>query len=1032
MINQFSDRGFKIGVGALPTNALNPALNNTIRVLSGADLENECFGFPVISEDLKLGRIQTLYLAGDDALGRAQQLAKAMRAVMNGLHRRVALPGLAGPGDVYFAIAGLEGKLQIWLGGVQSWTNDLPAILSGGFGEIDFTWDIQDRVRQLQQYVSSVSHGLFITGTPAAIQTGGTANGIESFCSGIMSQTPGDKIDWIYLVRARAMPQTMIQDWSNTVAQQSWCFTTTHLQNERYTIENDAITQRCQELFRAKVARYQKGLMVGLWSVGVWFLTNDQNLHSRGKALLSLTFGNEDSLPEPIRILPCRRELPESQWPEISPLTSSEAAIFVSPPHEEYPGYRVTQPLWFGVNSRQITSGVSKIVIGNILHRGNALETPLEIPLADLASHGLIVGTTGSGKTNSCFNILEQIFHQRIPFLVIESAKSEYRNLLGNREIGKKLRIFTVGDETHNPLRINPFEVPSGFPIQSHIDYLKSLFGAAFALWDPMPYVLELAMTEVYEDRGWDIATNRNTREESGQVLSPRRFPTLRELIPKVYEIIDRLKDYSTDVTSNLRTGLAARLDQLQVGGSKGPMFNCLSSVSDEVLFEGPCIIELQRLISDEEKAFLIGLLLLRLLEYRVMIKGGKQTGLRHVTLIEEAHRLLRNVPTQQSAESANPIGKSVEVFSNILAEIRAYGEGILIAEQIPSKLVPDAHKNTNLKIIHRLVDDDERGTMLKAVGIEPERARGLARLNPGEALVFARGFHKPVLTRINRSVIHDTNVEDGEVFRMGSAGPVDFSKKRDLERRNPRSVALIKKAFRRVFNTLFRLDYDPSELPRLNEAVLIEYGNFRKVVFDFISESEEPAAHRLYFYTLLEEQFGAQGQFHRWKLQKIDRVIDAITSMIDIVAATPVKQHPAIPVELWNRVFLAVRDLAYQATPDKRPMSACKLCQTPCLYRWQMNRALYSVPDETFRKARKELTSSTGKEWQAALDYFLRELLRAIRPYFSAGSVELRSALYCMFLLWKEDQSIPFAEDAEQFLAQLILRHERDEMPKA
>jgi hypothetical protein len=112
--------------------------------------------------------------------------------------------------------------------------------------------------------------------------------------------------------------------------------------------------------------------------------------------------------------------------------------------------------------------------------------------------------------------------------------------------------------------------------------------------------------------------------------------------------------------------------------------------------------------------------------------------------------------------------------------------------------------------------------------------------------------------------------------------------------------------------------------------------------------------------------------------------------------------------------------------------MSACKLCQTPCLYRWQMNRALYSVPDETFRKARKELTSSTGKEWQAALDYFLRELLRAIRPYFSAGSVELRSALYCMFLLWKEDQSIPFAEDAEQFLAQLILRHERDEMPKA
>ena len=84
-------------------------------------------------------------------------------------------------------------------------------------------------------------------------------------------------------------------------------------------------------------------------------------------------------------------------------------------------------------------------------------------------------------------------------------------------------------------------------------------------------------------------------------------------------------------------------------------------------------------------KAFLIGLVLIRLQEYHEGRRHDSGAGLRHVTLIEEAHRLLRNVSTEQGSEvTANPKGRAIEVFANILSEIRAYGEGIVIAEQVP------------------------------------------------------------------------------------------------------------------------------------------------------------------------------------------------------------------------------------------------------------------------------------------------------------------------------------------------------------
>lgn len=323
---------------------------------------------------------------------------------------------------------------------------------------------------------------------------------------------------------------------------------------------------------------------------------------------------------------------------------------------------------------------ISELEVFLIIDRGISTGNNFKISLKDFSKHGLIVGVTGSGKTNSCFHILSQIWSKyKIPFLVIESAKSEYRDLVNHTDF-KDCNIFTLGDNTIAPFRLNPFEVPEGILVQSHIDYLKSLFNASFVLYAPMPYILEQSIYEIYEDKGWDLSINKNYRGQSNK----RAYPTLTDLYNKIGEVVDRL-GYDERISMDVKAGLKARINNLRIGG-KGLMLNTRRSIPVQDLFEKPAILELKQFVNDEEKAFVIGLLLIKLYEYyEAQYRAGTEVEfgeLRHITLIEEAHRLLKNVPTESAGEeSANPKGKAVETFANILSEIRAYGEGILIAE---------------------------------------------------------------------------------------------------------------------------------------------------------------------------------------------------------------------------------------------------------------------------------------------------------------------------------------------------------------
>jgi hypothetical protein len=380
-----------------------------------------------------------------------------------------------------------------------------------------------------------------------------------------------------------------------------------------------------------------------------------------------------------------------------------------------------------------------------------------------LTRHAFVTGVTGAGKTNTIFHLLKSVSEYGIPFLVIEPAKSEYRELIRDPVIGSELSVFTLGNEQISPLRMNPFEVLGGTTVGVHLDLLRSVFSASFGMWTPLPQILEICLHEIYQDRGWDITANTNSR------LSPdtdpaRAYPTLSELVAKVDMVTEQL-GYAGEVTSNVRAVLRTRINSLRTGG-KGRMLDVQFSLPMDALLGKPTVVELEGIGDDNDKAFIMGLLLIRLVEY---LRGqGQYNGLRYLLVIEEAHRLLANTGGPKREEEADPRGKAVETFANLLAEIRAYGQGVLIADQVPAKLAPDVIKNTNLKIAHRIVAHDDRAILAGAMVMNERQSRTLATLQgrKGEAVVFSEGDDSPIALKVPLAKLVDDSppVSDEEI----------------------------------------------------------------------------------------------------------------------------------------------------------------------------------------------------------------------------------------------------------------------------
>ncbi|MEN3615931.1 DUF87 domain-containing protein [Plantactinospora sp. ZYX-F-223] len=513
-------------------------------------------------------------------------------------------------------------------------------------------------------------------------------------------------------------------------------------------------------LLKVSLAAAGDGLAAGAWRTAVYLLGDEESYPKLATAWRSV-FSGVRSLPEPVRVhdlvevgdlardwaLP---DQPGEPGPGLyrrpfelqSLLTTTQLAAYAHLPELETPGFAVETVAHF--DSARSAGRKDGLPIGRILRQRRETANDYRVTLGSLTRHVFVAGVTGSGKTNTVLSLLTAADTARVPFLVVEPTKTEYRVLLAHPALGARLRIFTAGRDDVSPLLLNPFEVPGGTTVSEHLDLVRAAFAAAFGMWTPLPQILERCLHDIYADRGWDLRTNRNVRLHDGDDRT-LAYPTLADLVSKVHEVIPTL-GYEDRIAGDLRAALVTRLEGLRTGG-KGAMLDVTRSLPDEELFGHPTVVELEGLGDDGDKAFVAALLIVRLAEHRR--SAGHRAGLTHLLVVEEAHRLLANVAGPTAEGAADPRGQAVATFSNLLAEIRAYGQGVVIADQVPVQLAPGVIKNTDLKVVHRIVAADDRAVMAGAMVMTEEQARTLAVLEVGEAAVFSTGDDAPMLVRV-------------------------------------------------------------------------------------------------------------------------------------------------------------------------------------------------------------------------------------------------------------------------------------------
>ena len=386
-------------------------------------------------------------------------------------------------------------------------------------------------------------------------------------------------------------------------------------------------------------------------------------------------------------------------------INSSELGLLCTVPTDSVPDFELRLEKKFPLVACR--SKEDAVFIGNVVDGKRAMDNmPFALSYKDLSKHTFICGLTGSGKTTTVKKIL---IEAKKPFLVIESAKKEYRN------ISVDTAVYTPGKPEINAPHMNPFYIMPGVSLQVHIDFLKDLFNASFSFYGPMPYILEKCLHSVYKNKGWDLTLGYHpllsnsrsqiefydinyTKQQYGKSVHKYLFPTMQELKDEIARYIDEELKYDGEVAGNVKTAMKVRLENLCVG-TKGYTFNTSEFIDFQKLLNGNAVFELEGLADDSDKAFSVGLLVIFINEYRQVqkeIMGSQNMGLQHLLVIEEAHRLLKNVDTEQSTESiGNPKGKAVEHFTNMIAEMRSYGQGVIVAEQIPTKLAPDVIKNS-------------------------------------------------------------------------------------------------------------------------------------------------------------------------------------------------------------------------------------------------------------------------------------------------------------------------------------------------
>lgn len=569
--------------------------------------------------------------------------------------------------------------------------------------------------------------------------------------------------------------------------------------------KNEGITQsftnhnisHALKVLEEQMKRFEKGTAMGMWEFAAYVLSEDQNIANNvAHTYLALTQGEEsfmsqssvnlwrgdlgESSGDAEEIVAYLRELrhplfglnpnllladptfnvyPSIVTPTV-PLTGQELAFSLNFPRKSIPGLPILECAEFGRNiakfdEEDVTDKV--LHLGDIFHMYHKEDLPVNLRQNSLASHVFVTGSTGSGKSNTIYQLLNEGRKNGLKFLVVEPAKGEYKHVFGNHD---DVSVYGTNPQLTPLLRLNPFSFPKEIHILEHLDRLVEIFNVCWPMYAAMPAVLKKAVEQSYQDCGWSLLDSSNPYG--------RLYPNFHDIADNIKTIIDS-SEYDDENKGAYKGALLTRIESL-TNGINGLIFSN-DELTNEHLFDSNVIVDLSRVGSTETKSLLMGILVLKLQEYR-MANGDTNAELKHITVLEEAHNLLKRTSTEQMAESANLLGKSVEMLANAIAEMRTYGEGFIIADQAPGLMDLSVIRNTNTKIIMRLPDFSDRDLVGKSANLNDDQIIELAKLPKGVAAVYQNEWIQPVLCKVEK-VGYDSHTFQNTF--VGSATPKSF-----------------------------------------------------------------------------------------------------------------------------------------------------------------------------------------------------------------------------------------------------------------
>jgi len=538
-------------------------------------------------------------------------------------------------------------------------------------------------------------------------------------------------------------------------------------------LRNKRIENLLEKLDR-HMKRMKTGISYGIWEVSSYFISKEKKTAAiAASTYRSILLGEESGIEKAnftlfdgeerntsiIRECLSFCEHPAFEVPDwggdygsqpnqlLSPtcyVNGKELALLFNLPRKSVNGITVTEMAEFGRNVLMTTNKKKRLIpVGHIYHMGQTESTPVALDLDSFSSHCFVTGSTGSGKSNTVYKLLEEVSKApyNIPFLVVEPAKGEYRNEFRGVP---GISLFSTNPQIDQMLKMNPFSFCKGIHVLEHLDRLVEIFNGCWEMYAAMPAILKEAMEEAYISKGWDLLNSVYIGDGEPE------FPTFIDVLKELPEIINS-SAYSSDTKGDYIGALVTRVNSM-TNGIYGQIFCDEFEVDNGTLFDHPAVIDLSRVGSSETKSLIMGILVLKLTEYRMANAEQGNLNLRHLTVLEEAHNILKNSKTSQGSAGNNIVAKSVEMIVNSIAEMRTYGEGFVIVDQSPTSVDISAIKNTNTKIIMRLPEEEDCKIAGHAVSLSENQVSELAKLETGVAVVMQNNWTEPVLSKINAS----------------------------------------------------------------------------------------------------------------------------------------------------------------------------------------------------------------------------------------------------------------------------------------